>query len=93
MPRYMVVRSFEVGQDQMAAVGQRSRELAEEQFPEIEWEHSHVVVDDEGLVHTFCAYVAPDEETVYAHARALGLHKVDAVYEIAGDVTPADFPS
>ena len=88
----MVIRSFEVGADEMPAVGLRSRQVAEEQFPEISWEHSHVVVDDNGLVRTFCAYDAPSEAMVREHARILGFHKVDAVYEIAGDVTPADFP-
>ena len=92
MPRYMVVRTFEVGEDQMPGVGRRSRELIEENFPEIIWEHSHVVVDDDGFVRTFCVYDAPDEETVREHASMLGRHTIDALYEIAGDVTPADFP-
>jgi hypothetical protein len=92
MPRYLVVRSFQVGEDQMPTVGRRSRVLAEEEFPEITWEHSHVVVDDAGKVRTFCVYTAPDEDAVLAHAAALGQHTVDELSEIAGDVTPADFP-
>jgi hypothetical protein len=92
MPRYMIVRSFEVGEEQMPAVGRRSRVLTEETFPEITWEHSHVVVDDDGRVKTYCVYGAPSEEIVRDHSRALGKHTVDALYEIAGDVTPADFP-
>ena len=92
MPRYLVVRSFQVGEDEMPTVGRRSRVLAEEEFPEITWEHSHVVVDDAGKVRTFCVYMAPDEEAVRAHAAALGQHTVDELQEIAGDVTPADFP-
>ena len=76
----------------MPAVGRRSRVLAEEEFPEITWEHSHVVVDDSGKVKTFCVYSAPDEDTVLAHAASLGQHTVDELHEIAGDVTPADFP-
>lgn len=92
VPRYLVVRSFEVGEEQMPPIGRRSRELAEEEFPEITWEHSHVVVDDEGLVHTYCVYDAPNEEVVREHSRKLGKHTLDALYEIAGDVTPADFP-
>jgi Protein of unknown function (DUF4242) len=57
------------------------------------WEHSHVVVDDDGLVRTFCVYAAPDEETVRRHAAALSRHEIVALHEIAGDVTPADFPT
>jgi Nickel responsive protein SCO4226-like len=92
MPRYMVVRSFEVGEDQMPPVGRRSREIIENELPEITWEHSHVVVDDNGLVRTYCVYGAPSEEVVLAHSKKLGKHTIDGLYEIAGDVTPADFP-
>ena len=35
MPRYLVVRTFEVSEDAMPNVGRRSREIAEEEFPEI----------------------------------------------------------
>jgi hypothetical protein len=34
----------------MPEVGRRSREVRNEYFPEIIWEHSHVVVDDSGTV-------------------------------------------
>jgi hypothetical protein len=92
MPRYLIARSFEVGEDQMPPVGRRSRELTEQEFPEITWEHSHVIVDDEGLVHTYCVYEAPNEEIIREHSRMLGQHTLDELQEIAGDVTPADFP-
>ena len=92
MPRYLIVRSFDVGEEQMPPVGRRSRELTEVEFPEITWEHSHVIVDDRGLVRTYCVYEAPDEDMVRAHARRLGEHTIDELHEIAGDVTPADFP-
>jgi hypothetical protein len=92
MPRYLIVRRFDVGEEQMPRVGRRSREIVEQRFPEITWEHSHVVVDDDGTVRTFCVYAAPSEEVVREHARELGSHTVDALHEIAGDVTPADFP-
>jgi hypothetical protein len=39
----------------------------------------------------FCIYDAPDEAALYRHA-ALGHHVVEAIFEVAGDVTPADFP-
>ena len=37
-------------------------------------------------------YEAPDEDIVREHSRMLGEHKIEALHEIAGDVTPADFP-
>jgi hypothetical protein len=93
MPRYMIVRSFDVGEGEMPAVGRRSREIVENDLTEIVWEHSHVVVDDMGLVRTFCIYEAPDEETVREHSSRLGQHRIDSLDEIVGDVTPADFPA
>jgi hypothetical protein len=92
MPKYLIARQFEVGQERMPEVGRRSRQIVEEKFPEITWEHSHVVVEDGGGVKTFCVYEAPTEDVVLAHAQELGMHNIDAIYEIAGDVTPADFP-
>jgi len=89
----MVVRSFEVTEPEMDAVGRRSRELTEGDFPEIVWEHSHVVLDDTGKVRTYCVYSAPSEEMVREHASRLGRHEIDLLEEIAGDVTPADFPA
>jgi alkyl hydroperoxide reductase subunit AhpC len=92
MTRFLVVRSFEVGTEQMPTLGRRSRVLTEEQFPDITWEHSHVVVDDEGLVRTYCIYDAPTAENVREHSKMLGQHTIDELHEIAGDVSPADFP-
>lgn len=92
MPRYMIIRVFEVGEEQMPSVGRRSRELVEGEYPEITWEHSHVVVDDDGIVRTYCVYGAPNEDVVRQHGKKLGRHTIDGLFEIAGDVTPADFP-
>ncbi len=93
MPRYLIERTFFVHEQEMPEVGRQSKEIAAERFPEIEWEHSHVIVDDSGGVRTFCIYSAPDKEMVIQHAAALGRHNVDQIHEIAGDVTPADFPA
>jgi ligand-binding SRPBCC domain-containing protein len=92
MPRYLIIRTFDVTSDQMPVVGRRSREAVEQQFPQITWEHSHVVVDDDGTVRTYCVYEAPHEEMVRQHGKMLGQHTIDGLHEIAGDVTPADFP-
>lgn len=94
MPRYLIERLFDQRKEKLGpATSQRSIRLAKEQFPELAWEHSHVVEsDDEGLVRTFCVYTAPDERTLRAHALAVGGHVVLNVYELAGDVAPADIP-
>jgi hypothetical protein len=88
----MIVRSFDCVEADMPNIGRRSREIIEQHFAEIIWEHSHVVVDDEGKVRTFCVYQAPDEAALLAHSAQLGMHSIESIDEIAGDVTPADFP-
>jgi hypothetical protein len=92
MTKFLVERQFHVGHNEMPEVSRRSKQIAIEQFPEITWEHSHVVVDEAGTVKTYCVYNAPSEALVREHALALGVHDVVGVYEIAGDVTPDDFP-
>ena len=92
MPRYLVVRTFDVREEEMPEVGRRSREVIDEKYPQIVWEHSHVLVGEDGKVMTYCVYDAPSEEIVRRHSDDLGSHTLDEVLEIAGDVTPADFP-
>jgi Protein of unknown function (DUF4242) len=92
MPRYLIERTFTVAIEEMPPIGRKSKELTEGDFSEIVWEHSHVVVTDDGTVRTYCIYDAPDEDTVRRHALALGRHVVDVVHEIAGDVSPMDYP-
>jgi hypothetical protein len=92
LARYLIVRRFDVAEEEMPEVGRRSRRTIEDSYPQITWEHSHVVVGGDGTVMTYCIYDAPDEEMLRAHAGDLGNHTIDGIHEIAGDVTPADFP-
>lgn len=91
MARYLVVRKFAVEEEEIPRLSRVFRERVGA-FPDAVWEHSHVTVDDDGLVRTYCVYQASDEDAVRRHASVLGEHQIEAVYEIAGDVTPADFP-
>ena len=90
MPRFVVERTYTVGLDEMPVVGRRSREVRNAGYPEIIWEHSHVVLDDDGAVKTFCIYEAPSEEMVREHADAFGSHMISNVYELVDDVTPEE---
>jgi hypothetical protein len=90
VPRYLIVRKFSVTESQMPAIGRRSKKVGQA-IPGIVWEHSHVVVDDNGMAGTYCVYEAPDEEALREHAVALGQHEY-FIHEIVGDVTPDDFP-
>ena len=91
MPRYMIERVYDSAvQEDMEKVGARTVRVAQESFPEITWEHSHVV-SDESVIKSFCVYEAPNEEQLREHAEKVGGHTVTRMYEIAADVTPADF--
>ena len=91
MPRYLVERAYgEAEQEAMQNIGHRMKQVAEENFPDVKWDHSHVVSDESGI-KTFCVYEAPSEEVVRKHGDMVREHTILHVYEIAGDVTPADF--
>lgn len=92
MPKFLIERTYDVDEEGLQEVGLRSKRLAVEQFPEIVWEHSVVVVDEEGTLKSFCFYIAPDEAMVRRHGALMGNHVIDHLYEIGGDVTPDDFP-
>ena len=92
MPRYLVERTYTVDMDELPTVATRSKSIGQHRFPEIVWEHSHVVVGTDGMPKSFCVYDAPSEEIVREHAEQLGDHYVETIWEIAGDVSPADFP-
>ena len=92
MPKYLIERTYTVDMATVPAVATRSKAIAHYRYPEIVWEHSHVVLDSAGTPKSFCIYSAPSEEMVREHAEQLGDHVVETIYEIAGDVTPDDFP-
>jgi hypothetical protein len=92
MPRYLIERTYTVDFETVPTVATRSKALGHHRYPEIVWEHSHVIVEPDGTPKSFCVYAAPTEEMVREHAQRLGDHTIERIYEIAGDVTPADFP-
>lgn len=92
MPTYIVERQFDVNHEGMPQVGSSSRRIIVEEMPEITWVLSHVALDDTGGVKTYCIYEAPSEDAIRSHAEKLGAHHIVAVAELAGDVTPEDFP-
>jgi hypothetical protein len=91
MPRYLIERFFDrISDEDMLAATVRSDRIAAERYPEIIWEHSHVVMDDGGAIKTYCIYSAPTEEMLREHADAFGAHVITNLYEIVDDVTPED---
>ncbi len=68
MPRYVIERVYGAAvQEDMARIGLRSKNVAMEEFPDITWEHSHIVSDESGI-KSFCVYDAPNEELLREHA-------------------------
>jgi hypothetical protein len=87
MTRFLVHRALgDVTDEQLEAAAARSRQVRDEQFPEIEWEHSHIVRDGGGLT-SYCIYAAPTEQRVRDHAAAAGL-PADGVQVIERDLGP-----
>jgi hypothetical protein len=92
MPRYVIERAFDpMDEELQEQLGALSKKIIDEQFPQIRWEHSHVVADAEGNVKSFCIYEAPNEDIIRQHAKSLGHHLIEKIYEIGGDISPRDF--
>lgn len=87
MPRYLIERGLgPVTEEELAQAAETSARVREADFPDIVWEHSHVVRAEDGLL-SFCVYSAPEERRVREHAEAAGL-PADRVFEIETDLTP-----
>jgi hypothetical protein len=87
MPRFLMERTVgDVTREELDRIAARSQQIREERFPEITWEHSHVVRTPEGL-KAVCVYESPNAESVKAHAAALGL-PVERFYEVETDLAP-----
>ncbi len=88
MPRYLVERELgDIADDVLEAAVEASREIREGEFPEIGWEHSHVVRVDGGGLRAYCVYSAPDPGAIEAYSREAGL-PVDGIHEIHSDLLP-----
>ena len=89
MPRYIIQRNLgKVTEQELKAAARKSKQVREASFPDITWEHSHIVQTKNGMV-TFCVYSGPSVERVKAHAAAAGL-PADEVFDLLTDVDPAD---
>ena len=91
MPRYVIERELgDITDDQLQQAAGNSKRIRENDFPEIDWEHSHVVRVDGGL-KSFCIYTAPDPQAIRDHAAAVGI-PADRIHEIHTDIIPGELP-
>jgi hypothetical protein len=87
MPRYFLERTVgDVTRPELDAIAARSQEIRAARYPQITWEHTHVVSTPEGL-KAFCLYESPDADSVKQHAAELGL-PMDRFYEVETDLEP-----
>lgn len=94
MTNYLVERVWEpMDEELMAKMAVLSQRIIDESFDDLTWEKSQIVVDTEGTIRTFCEYGSPNESRIREHSAILGCHRIDNVYEIAGIIDPADFPT
>jgi hypothetical protein len=94
MTRYLIERAWDpMEEEEMEAKGLLSKRILteNEQFSAVVWEHSHVVMDEDGQLKTFCVYSSPNLELIREHAGMLGGHRIGSIYEIGGDISPDDF--
>ena len=87
MPRYFLERTVgDVTRAELDGIAARSQEIRAARYPQITWEHTHVVSTPEGL-KAFCLYESPDADSVKQHAAELGL-PMDRFYEVETDLEP-----
>ncbi len=91
MPKFLIDRNFsKITEDELAGFARDSKRIARERFHDVTWHHSHVVIDPNGVVHTFCVYSASDEARIREHAAAFGGHSIDWISVIADEVDPEE---
>lgn len=80
MPKYVIEREIpnagKLSEEELKDVSLRSLAVLEKLGPRIQWIHSFVTDDK-----VYCVYLAPDEETIRAHAEQVGLpaNRISAV--------------
>jgi hypothetical protein len=71
---------------ELEATAQRSKDVAESEFPDdIRWIRSYVIAEEGGTLGTICIYQASDEQAVRDHAGRVDM-PADEIFEIADTV-------
>lgn len=80
MPKFVIEREIpgagKMSDAEIRAASQKSLAALKELGPQIQWLQSYVTGDK-----IYCVYLAPDEETIRAHAKKVGLpaNRISAV--------------
>jgi hypothetical protein len=76
----------DVTREQLDQIAERSQEIRAARYPQITWEHTHVLRTPQGL-KAICLYASPDADSVKQHAAELGL-PLEGFYEVETDLSP-----
>ena len=86
MPKYVIERGIpgagNLSPDELQAISQKSCGVLKDLGPQIQWLQSYVTDDK-----IYCVYIAPDEQTVRAHAEQGGF-PADSVSEVRSVIDP-----
>ncbi len=87
MPKYLIEREIpgagKLLPPELQAVAQKSCSVLRNLGPQIQWVQSYVTADK-----IYCVYIAPDEETVRAHAQQSGF-PANRISKINSVIDPA----
>jgi hypothetical protein len=76
----------DVTREQLDQIAEHSQEIRAARYPQITWEHTHVLRTPKGM-KAICVYESPDADSVKQHAAELGL-PLEAFYEVETDLSP-----
>lgn len=86
MPKYVIEREIkgagDLSSQEMTGISQKSCGVLRELGPQIQWVQSYVTQDK-----IYCIYIAPDKDTVIAHAEKGGF-PADCISEITCIIDP-----
>jgi hypothetical protein len=68
--------------EEVQAIAQRAKEVADSDFPhEVRWIRSYVVADHDGTLGSLCVYQAVDAEAIRRHSQRVGM-PADEISEV-----------
>ena len=92
MPRYLIERTYTVNMDSVPGVATRSKAIGHYRYPGDRLGAQPRVVDDDGIVEVVLRLRGADARRWSTSTPTSSASIRRRVYEIAGDVTPDDFP-
>jgi hypothetical protein len=93
MPRFVIERDWgliSTAAEDLQGLAGSYASITMDEFPDLQWELSHVCSDKDGAIKSYCVFTGPGHERLREHAERVGGHLVRHIYEVIGDITPGD---